>query len=33
MAFNFRDVLSELIIEGSRYDIFHDKIYKAKKER
>tara|TARA_R110000851_G_scaffold288558_1_gene442641 strand:+ start:478 stop:1983 length:1506 start_codon:yes stop_codon:yes gene_type:complete len=32
MAFNFRDVLSELIIEGSRYDIFMTKYTKPKKK-
>ena len=32
MAFNFRDVLSELIIESSRYDIFMTKYTKPKKK-
>ena len=32
MAFNFRDVLSELIIESSRYDIFMTKYAKPKKK-
>jgi|MDSV01.2.fsa_nt_gb hypothetical protein len=32
MTFNFRDVLSELIIEGSRYDIFMTKYTKPKKK-
>ena len=32
MTFNFRDVLSELIIESSRYDIFMTKYTKPKKK-
>ena len=32
MAFNFRDVLTELIIESSRYDIFMTKYTKPKKK-